>query len=353
METLPQAWAQLVSTSENQSEPVEIKKNKFVIGRSTDAELSLTGNKLISGRHCFIERCDNGEVWLHDTSTNGTLLNETKKLLKTVNVAYVFQDMEALISEEMNSLSEQTIDYDVEDNDTSVDNSNIAEPQVDSTVSKKRKAESSESDKCEQRNKHQKTEAGGMSLQTKNREENGKKGDRLSSEENAFSFEQSLTCIICQEIFHDCISCQPCMHCFCAGCYSDWMTKSSECPSVKVLEPKKAFSDILDEDESVHDDLSTSSEENSDLTLFGFPKVLCRQCPEYKTSTIGCPLQITKFTSQVGVYCYRMYCHLYWGCQADGCDGCLAKFKDLHFGPKCLRGLILMNDYESDIFKVV
>jgi len=35
METLPQAWAQLVSTSENQSEPVEIKKNKFVIGRST------------------------------------------------------------------------------------------------------------------------------------------------------------------------------------------------------------------------------------------------------------------------------------------------------------------------------
>ena len=32
-----------------------------------DAELSLTGNKLISGRHCFIERCDNGEVWLHDT----------------------------------------------------------------------------------------------------------------------------------------------------------------------------------------------------------------------------------------------------------------------------------------------
>ena len=29
-----------------------------------------------------------------------------------------------------------------------------------------------------------------------------------------------------------CCSCQPCMHSFCAGCYSDWMERSTECPSV-------------------------------------------------------------------------------------------------------------------------
>jgi len=35
------------------------------------------------------------------------------------------------------------------------------------------------------------------------------------------------------------------------------------------------------------------------------------------------------FFLYLGVYCYRMYCHLYWGCQADGCNGCLAKFKGI------------------------
>ena len=82
---------------------------------------------------------------------------------------------------------------------------------------------------------------------------------------------ETLICIICQEILHDCIRCvvlcqnqtkcktneiekpdkvnsfitqylmidcvcslQPCMHSFCAGCYSDWMERSNECPSVRI-----------------------------------------------------------------------------------------------------------------------
>jgi len=66
---------------------------------------------------------------IHFTSAfSHTTDTQTREYEGTLNinvfssdVAYVFQDMEALISEEMNSLSEQTIDYDVEDNDTSVD----------------------------------------------------------------------------------------------------------------------------------------------------------------------------------------------------------------------------------------
>jgi E3 ubiquitin-protein ligase CHFR len=42
--------------------------------------------------------------------------------------------------------------------------------------------------------------------------------------------EQSLLCGICQEILHQCISLQPCMHSFCASCYSTWMERSRNCP---------------------------------------------------------------------------------------------------------------------------
>ena len=38
-----------------------------------------------------------------------------------------------------------------------------------------------------------------------------------------------------QEILHDCISLQPCMHSYCAGCYSGWMDTSNTCPAVRVV----------------------------------------------------------------------------------------------------------------------
>ncbi|KAJ6656524.1 hypothetical protein lerEdw1_003649 [Lerista edwardsae] len=45
--------------------------------------------------------------------------------------------------------------------------------------------------------------------------------------------EETLTCIICQELLHDCVSLQPCMHTFCAACYSGWMERSSLCPTCR------------------------------------------------------------------------------------------------------------------------
>ncbi|XP_070573140.1 E3 ubiquitin-protein ligase CHFR-like isoform X2 [Ptychodera flava] len=45
--------------------------------------------------------------------------------------------------------------------------------------------------------------------------------------------EEALLCGICQDMLHDCISLQPCMHSFCAACYSPWMEQSNECPSCR------------------------------------------------------------------------------------------------------------------------
>lgn len=60
----------------------------------------------------------------------------------------------------------------------------------------------------------------------------GQKGGGGEGENDMFA--ETLTCIICQELLHDCISLQPCMHSFCAGCYSEWMAHSSECPSCRM-----------------------------------------------------------------------------------------------------------------------
>ena len=39
-----------------------------------------------------------------------------------------------------------------------------------------------------------------------------------------------LTCTICLDLYHDCVTLQPCLHSFCNGCYSDWMDESDICP---------------------------------------------------------------------------------------------------------------------------
>ncbi len=47
------------------------------------------------------------------------------------------------------------------------------------------------------------------------------------------NMEDLMTCSICIDIMHDCISLQPCLHTYCAGCCSEWMAKSKECPICK------------------------------------------------------------------------------------------------------------------------
>ncbi|KAM8961744.1 E3 ubiquitin-protein ligase CHFR isoform 2-T2 [Pelodytes ibericus] len=136
--------------------------------------------------------------------------------------------------------------------------------------------------------------------------------------------EETLTCIICQELLHDCVSLQPCMHTFCAACYSGWMERSSLCPTCRcpvericknhilnnlveayllqhpdkcrseedrrsmdarnkitqdMLQPKvrRSFSDEEGSSEDLLD-LSDVDSESSDISQ---PYTVCRQCPGY------------------------------------------------------------------------
>ncbi|XP_069562713.1 E3 ubiquitin-protein ligase CHFR [Brachyistius frenatus] len=284
--------------------------------------------------------------------------------------------------------------------------------------------------------------------------------------------EETLTCVICQDLLHDCVSLQPCMHVFCAACYSGWMERSSLCPTCRcpverirknhilnnlveayliqhpekcrseedlksmdsrnkitqdMLQPKveRSFSD----EEGSSDYLFELSDNDSDSSDFSPPVVMCRQCPgyrrdisqvlfasssnywlpslstlpptppppkpateeeeaaaakptgeqpstssdiasapqEYRCPPQGCHLICTcclqpmpdrraelnnqQVIAQQCVLCQRPFCHMYWGCQRIGCQGCLAQFSELNLTDKCLDGVLNSNNYESVVLQ--
>nr|XP_056715839.1 E3 ubiquitin-protein ligase CHFR [Euleptes europaea] len=147
-------------------------------------------------------------------------------------------------------------------------------------------------------------------------------GDTKSANMKPDKMEETLTCIICQELLHDCVSLQPCMHTFCAACYSGWMERSSLCPTCRcpvericknhilnnlveayliqhpdkcrneedvrsmdarnkitqdMLQPKvrRSFSD----EEGSSEDLLELSDVDSESSDISQPYITCRQCP--------------------------------------------------------------------------
>lgn len=285
--------------------------------------------------------------------------------------------------------------------------------------------------------------------------------------------EESLTCVICQDLLHDCVSLQPCMHAFCAACYSGWMERSSLCPTCRcpverirknhilnnlveaylIQHPEKCRSqedlksmdgrnkitqDMLQprversfsDEEGSSDYLFELSDNDSDSSDVSQPVVMCRQCPGFRrevgqllfaatsnfwpglqpppppppppakpaaeeaeegssspaavdqpsTSSESpsapqeyrCPpqgyhlictcclqpmpdrraeLHTQPVNPQQCVLCQRPFCHMYWGCQRIGCQGCLAPFSDLNLMDKCLDGVLNNNNYESEVLQ--
>ncbi|XP_021340674.1 E3 ubiquitin-protein ligase CHFR-like, partial [Mizuhopecten yessoensis] len=312
------SWGQLVSVTDVDSPPFPLIEDEFTIGRAKDCDISLANNKLVSGRHCHIEKDAEGQVWLCDTSTNGTLLNVSVKITKgskkelshgdeffvvykkdedDINVGYMYQNLEEL-QKEMNATQEYSSGFEMEA--TLIDDSINLVEEESSETSKKRSAEdepnTSTSEPPTKRVKKGETsgEQGSSGTQGEVRDSQGKTtpeviddkgktppevkddkgktttedkddkgntppGDKdvqeeitsedtkkdctskpgeaatsVPCEDRPDEIEEALICTICQELLHDCISLQPCMHSFCAGCYSDWMDKSNECPTCRM-----------------------------------------------------------------------------------------------------------------------
>ncbi|XP_033627192.1 E3 ubiquitin-protein ligase CHFR-like [Asterias rubens] len=79
----------------------------------------------------------------------------------------------------------------------------------------------------------------------------------------------TLVCSICQDIFHDCVSLQPCLHSFCAACYTSWMDISKECPTcrnnVERISRNFIVNNLVEAFVKEHPDKKRSEEETAEM----------------------------------------------------------------------------------------
>ncbi|XP_028410485.1 E3 ubiquitin-protein ligase CHFR-like [Dendronephthya gigantea] len=237
------AWGQLLCNTETKP-PIRLMKDNITIGRTSHCDISFLSNKLISGRHCTLSRDENGKTWLTDISTNGTFLNGRKlrknkkvelnhndklQLVKrqnqpTEDVVYTYQDLKPRLQDEEYNLLESTGEYSRTD-DSSAQEINDETDSVDET---NKDAEQAQGTKLVSSVKEKK-----MCPQTEQKHDDDKVQikDEPKIQDN---MRETLICSICQDIFHDCLSLQPCMHSFCSACYSEWMKRSKACPTCRL-----------------------------------------------------------------------------------------------------------------------
>uniref|UniRef100_A0A8D3BC22 E3 ubiquitin-protein ligase CHFR n=1 Tax=Scophthalmus maximus TaxID=52904 RepID=A0A8D3BC22_SCOMX len=460
-------WGKLVKV--DSGETVLLFNRECTVGRKKGCYLSFPASKLVSGEHCKIVQDESsGLVWLEDMSTNGTVINMSKLVKKQTHmlqngdvIYFVYRKSEPEHSESGAHCPAPSSEMPL-----SVEPVMLTKAPCDPTR-KEPQPSTSISPFCIEKPSLGFWSRGNRGLSChwwvlyydthlphacstevigavkgspksflSKPPVDGTKTDKMA---------ETLTCVICQDLLHDCVSLQPCMHVFCAACYSGWMERSTLCPTCRcpverihknhilnnlveayliqhpekcrseedlksmdsknkitqdMLQPKveRSFSD----EEGGSDYLFELSDNDSDASDISPPLVMCRQCPGYRREVSqvlfategsaksmadqpstssdvpsapqeyccppqGCHLICTccfqpmpdrwaelnsqQVAAQQCVLCQRPFCHMYWGCQRIGCQGCLARFSELNLTDKCLDGVLNNNNYESEILQ--
>ncbi|KAL7986856.1 hypothetical protein Chor_013139 [Crotalus horridus] len=269
-------------------------------------DLSFPGNKLVSGYHCKITVDEkSGQVLLQDTSTNGTVINKQKVVKKQTcplqtgdviyvvyrkfepenNVAYLYESLHPK-KDGANDPGEAKVDSgchttkDTSSTRESRDGTSTASPPPASQPSYEEPQPSTSTSNLFEVVPTSPTESvstekakpsvvgkdgatltsladgeasSALQVATTDGQAMRDPGDVKSATMKPDKMGESLSCIICQELLHDCVryrwmdregssayelvahwrSLQPCMHTFCAACYSGWMERSSLCPTCR------------------------------------------------------------------------------------------------------------------------
>nr|XP_054300867.1 E3 ubiquitin-protein ligase CHFR isoform X5 [Pongo pygmaeus] len=320
----------------------------------TSCDLSFPSNKLVSGDHCRIAVDEkSGQVTLEDTSTSGTVINKLKVVkkqtcpLQTGDVIYlVYRKNEpehnvAYLYESLNEKQGMTQEFfgsggggiSPKGSGPSVASdevSSFATALPDRKTASFSSLEPQDQEDLEPMKKKMRGDGdldlnGQLLVAQPRRNAQTVHEDVRAAAGKPDKMEETLTCIICQDLLHDCVSLQPCMHTFCAACYSGWMERSSLCPTCRcpvericknhilnnlveayliqhpdksrseedvqsmdarnkitqdMLQPKvrRSFSD----EEGSSEDLLELSDVDSESSDISQPYVVCRQCPEYR-----------------------------------------------------------------------
>ncbi|EPY88290.1 e3 ubiquitin-protein ligase CHFR isoform 1 [Camelus ferus] len=378
-------------------------------------DLSFPGNKLVSGDHCkIIVDEKSGQVSLEDTSTNGTVINKLKVVKKQTcplqtgdviylvyrknepehNVAYLyesFNEKQGVTQDSFEANKENVLHTTKDTSGTGRGDDPGAllsapatqvcfeEPQPSTSTSDLFPAASTSSIEPSSAGRVPPCSPnadGDPNLDLPAGVADQDRDTQASLEVRAAAvkpdkMEETLTCIICQDLLHDCVSLQPCMHTFCAACYSGWMERSALCPTCRcpvericknhilnnlveayllqhpdkgrseedmrsmaarnritqdMLQPKvrRAFSD---EEGSSEDLLELSDVDTQDyVCALQGSHAICNCCfqpmPDRRAERERDP----RIAPQQCAVCLQPFCHLYWGCARTGCLGCLAPF---------------------------
>uniref|UniRef100_A0A671PWC2 E3 ubiquitin-protein ligase CHFR n=1 Tax=Sinocyclocheilus anshuiensis TaxID=1608454 RepID=A0A671PWC2_9TELE len=315
-----QAWGKLVKVNASPGSEILLINRECTVGRKKDCDLSFPANKLVSGNHCKITQDQNsGQVWLEDMSTNGTVINMSKVVKKQTHllqngdvIHFVYRKNEPEQSE-FSHLSIFRFDCIVASKQmTPIGHVTHLFSVLQTLLMFIRPSGAVTLDSAVS------AAAPPVSLR-------GAAGKEKTEGATTDKMEESLTCIVCQDLLHDCVSLQPCMHTFCAACYSGWMERSSLCPTCRcpverihknhilnnlveayllqhpekcrseeelrsmearnkitqdMLQPKveRSFSD----EEGSSDYLFELSDNDSDVSDMSQPYMMCRQCPGYR-----------------------------------------------------------------------
>ncbi|XP_016780219.2 E3 ubiquitin-protein ligase CHFR isoform X26 [Pan troglodytes] len=351
----PQPWGRLLRLGAEEGEPhVLLRKREWTIGRRRGCDLSFPSNKLVSGDHCRIVVDEkSGQVTLEDTSTSGTVINKLKVVKKQTcplqtgdviylvyrknepehNVAYLYESLsekQGMTQESFGSggggISPKGSGPSVASDEVSSFASALPDRKTASFSSlEPQDQEDLEPVKKKMRGDGDLDLNGQLLVAQPCRNAQTVHEDVRAAAGKPDKMEETLTCIICQDLLHDCVSLQPCMHTFCAACYSGWMERSSLCPTCRcpvericknhilnnlveayliqhpdksrseedvqsmdarnkitqdMLQPKvrRSFSD----EEGSSEDLLELSDVDSESSDISQPYVVCRQCPEYR-----------------------------------------------------------------------
>ncbi|XP_058995192.1 E3 ubiquitin-protein ligase CHFR isoform X2 [Mustela lutreola] len=374
-----QPWGRLLRLGAADGEPhVLLRKPEWTIGRRRGCDLSFPGNKLVSGDHCkIIVDEKSGQVSLEDTSTNGTVINKLKVVKKQTcplqtgdviylvyrknepehNVAYLYESLSEKqgVTQDSFEANKENVFHVTKDtsgagqgDDPQVLPSSpttqacFEEPQPSTSTSDLFPTASTSSMEPTSAGRAPSSSSDGgpdVTLQLlaadQCRDTHTGLGSVRSEAMKPDKMEETLTCIICQDLLHDCVSLQPCMHTFCAACYSGWMERSTLCPTCRcpvericknhilnnlveayllqhpdksrseedmrsmaarnkitqdMLQPKvkRSFSD----EEGSSEDLLELSDVDSESSDVSQPYIVCRQCPEFRRQAgraLPCP----------------------------------------------------------------
>jgi E3 ubiquitin-protein ligase CHFR len=216
------------------------------IGRSqTIPEVSRWTDPRISGLHCSI--CyRNGVVTIVDSSTNGIYVN-AKRIVKGSSVELKHGDTLtlALRMAKDGNPPQESIDY-------------LIQQQLDDSTTTTLLMMASPPSVSE-------SEIGGNAPLAVTSGELPKEDDQSSTDK----MEATLTCGICQTLFHKPMTLIPCMHNFCASCYSQWISNGSGCPQcrskVESVRKNHVIVNLVDDFLSAHPTKRRTDDELKEL----------------------------------------------------------------------------------------